>query len=224
MRKILAVAVGLVLATGLFSTARAAVGVTAKVGTLGLGGDVTVSLFEPLNIRAGGNILRYEWDGESNASGGDTADKIKLKLNMENFPVLLDLHPFSGSGFRISGGAVFNNNEVTLSAVPGRTVEINDREYSITSLDGKIDFSKVAPYVGIGYGNAADRSSNWHFACEFGVMFMGTPEVTLHATASDPGLQPQLDADVEEQKKKYEDDVNILRIYPVISVGVSYTF
>jgi hypothetical protein len=55
-------------------------------------------------------------------------------------------------------------------------------------------------------------------------MFSGSPHAALSATASDPALQPQLDADIAEDVKDIEDELEVFTIHPVISLGVSYPF
>jgi len=129
-----------------------------------------------------------------------------------------------GKRVQVFGRIMLNNNEVSLSAKPGDTVTFNHTKYAISSVDGRATFEKTAPYVGIGTGNAADRSSHWHFACDIGVLFQGDPKISLSAVAADPSLQTLLDADVQEEQKKIQDDAKIFNFYPLVAVGVSYTF
>ena len=201
------------------TTAQSGVGLTLKVGSTGVGGDVTVGLTENLNIRAG--VAYFTWT-QDNVGGG--TDKKDFKLDLLNVPITLDWHPITGNGFRISAGVMFNNDRGEISAKNGQTVSINDRDYVVSSFSGKVDFNKVGPYLGIGYGNAADTSAHWHFSSDLGVVFVGAPNVSLDATALNPAEQPALNADVEQQRQKYSDDAKPFQVYPVVSFGVSYTF
>ena len=90
--------------------------------------------------------------------------------------------------------------------------------------DGKITFNTFSPYIGIGYGNAADTSGRWHFACDLGVMFQGSPKVEVNAVAANPLLQAALDADLDAEVDEMEDDFKDFTMYPVVSFGISYTF
>jgi len=104
------------------------------------------------------------------------------------------------------------------------TVEVGDKTFVISALDGSVGFGAVAPYFGIGCGNAVSKSGRLRFAFDLGVMFQGSPEVDLTATASDPGLQSELNAELEKEVKEIEDDVKDIKLYPVISLGLSYRF
>jgi len=55
-------------------------------------------------------------------------------------------------------------------------------------------------------------------------MYSGSPDISLTATASDLLLQAQLNQDIEEQKKKFKDEADNYKFYPVITFGISYAF
>ncbi|MFM7372109.1 MAG: hypothetical protein ACKO2Z_30855, partial [Sphaerospermopsis kisseleviana] len=78
--------------------------------------------------------------------------------------------------------------------------------------------NSVAPYLGIGWGNAVKSGNRWGFSANLGVMFAGSPKVELTAPAY------ILAADVEAERKQLEDDLDWLNIYPVLSLGLSYQF
>jgi hypothetical protein len=206
------------------SSALAAAGATLKLGTLGVGADVTIGLHERLNARVNLNYFNYgtsiSEDEDEDGSGGGT---INPELNLFTVGALLDWHPWA-QGFRISAGLYLNKNKLDLTAELNDTVDINDREYALSDLEGTVDFNSLAPYVGLGYGNAVGSDGNWHFSFDIGAMFQGSPQVGLRATASDPALQSQLDADVAEEQKELEDDLGVFTVYPVVSLGVSYRF
>ena len=173
---VLALAVTLLSAT----SALAAVGASLKVGTLGVGADVTFGLHEKLNARVNLNYFKLNTtitEEDEDGSGGGT---IKPKLLLESAGALLDWHPWA-QGFRISAGLYMNNNKIDFTADTNDTVDINDQEYFLSDLGG------------------------W-------------------ATASDPALQSQLNADIAEEVKDIEDDLEAFSIHPVVSLGVSYLF
>lgn len=191
-----------------------------KGGTTGIGGEVTVGLIKNLNFRTGYNFFNY--DGNATESGIDYDYKLKLRT----LPLLLDLHPFNG-GFRVTSGIFINNNEVTGSAQPsGSTIDIGGSTYNVSdigTLDAKIDFRTIAPYLGIGWGNAVGKNSRLTISIDAGVMFQGTPNVSLHPskdTSAIPGFNESLDKETADLK----DDVKDLRYYPVVSLGLAYKF
>jgi len=211
---------GIGLATVILGAQLAAageVGITPKIGTLGIGGEVTVGLGSLFNLRAGYNGFNYDRDFDMDEA------EVRGRARWSTIPILLDWHVFEG-GFRISAGGVINNNRVAISAIPNQTLRLQDTDYEVDSLDGSIDFNRLGYYAGIGYGNAVGQDGHWHFACDFGVMNHGEPKVSASAVARDPAIQSALNDALAREVADYQDDVRPYQWYPVISVGVSFTF
>lgn len=198
------------------------IGGTIKLGTTGFGADASVNLMEKLNLRAGINYFSHTFKFDDD-DDGDTEENISVKLELQGIPILLDWHPFENN-FRASAGLVINGNKLKLSAKAGDTIEINDVEYRIEDFSIDVDFNTLCPYLGIGYGNAVSGSSRFVFALDFGIMFQGAPSLKAKATASNPALQAQLDRDLNEEVKDFEDDLKPLGFFPVLTAGVAYRF
>lgn len=197
--------------------AEGGVGVTPKIGTLGYGVDVSVSVATQLNVRAGFQTMTYNWAVEM--------DRARLDGNVElkTIPILLDYYPGGGT-FRISGGVMINDNKVVLSVDPNEPVELEGTKYRIDRLDGEIGFDQLAWYVGIGCGNAA-AGGRVQFACDVGFMYHGAPQTTARAEANLPGpLKAQLDRDLETERVQFEEDISSLVLYPVVMVGILFAF
>jgi len=195
------------------------VGASAKVGTLGPGGDVTLGLSDAVSLRAGLNILSYSADIEDE----EDVENINIKLKLQTVPVLLDWHPYK-SNFRLSAGALINSNKVTLDADPGAVIEINDVEYGVDRLEGELSFDRYSPYLGIGYGNAARGDQRLVFSFDLGLMYHGAPDLEAQATASNPAQQAALDRDLDAELEDVRDDLRSFKLYPVLSFGLSYRF
>lgn len=193
------------------------VGLTVKLGTLGGGLEATVGASDYLGFRLGANMM----------SAGPSIERdegtIKTDLDWLSYGALVDLHVFGG-GFRVTGGGLINKNKFKLSADLTESVTLDGKHYELSDLNGQVTFGELAPYVGIGYGNAVGADGRWHFACDFGVMFQGEPKVEARATASDSRLQPLVDEALKREVADIQDDANAFKYYPVISVGVSYRF
>jgi hypothetical protein len=226
MRK-LAVVVALMLCVSTVSVlADAAVGI--KIGTLGIGVEATAGLSEHFNLRVGGNFASLDLselveDDDLDEDSTVDVEDITLELDLESLAGMLDWHVWGG-GFRFTAGGMLNNNEVTVSADVTETVVIGDNKYTVSSFDGKVSFTQIVPYFGIGYGNAIDEDGHFTFAFDLGVMLQGNPEVELAATASDPSLQAALNADIATELEELEEDTDFLSLYPVISIGLAYRF
>jgi len=193
------------------------VGLTVKAGTLGGGLEATVGANDYLGFRFGVNMM----------SAGPTIERdegsIKTDMDWLSYGALVDLYVFGG-GFRVTGGGLINKNKFKLKADLKESVTLDDQEFSLSDLSGQVTFNELAPYLGIGYGNAVGAEGHWHFACDFGVMFQGEPKVDAIATASDPSLQPYVDEALAKEVANIRDDASSFQFYPVISVGVSYRF
>ena len=82
------------------STAQADVGVAITGGTTGLGGSLTVPIYgNYLNLR--GTLHRYSIDEDLDEDGVE----YDATLDLENYGLLLDWHPFAG-GIRLTVGVV----------------------------------------------------------------------------------------------------------------------
>lgn len=146
-------------------------------------------------------------------------------MELLNPLVMVDWYPFDGA-FRVSGGILFNNSEIDLRSRPDEPMEIGNFTYEpdeIGVLRGTIDFDGVAPYVGIGWGNALDRSKRWGLITDLGIAFIGSPDVDLSANgtlANNAAFQAELAAEEQE----LQDDVDSFTIYPVLSISLYYLF
>jgi len=206
------------------AAAYAQVGVTGSLGTTGIGAHVSVPLMPQLNARFGINALRYNYEGSTSDLDYD------FKLKLRTFDALLDYFP-QGTGFRLTGGIVFNGNKIDAVGrpTPGGTYTLNGRTYPAAlagTLDGRIDFRNVAPYLGIGWDNAGAREKGWSFSSDLGVMLQGSPRTSLTnigCTAPAP-VCAQLAADVAAENLRLNDEADDFKAYPVLRFGARYRF
>lgn len=194
-------------------------GVQGKVGTLGLGLELTHEFTERFGARVGFNAFSYEFD--------DTHSEIdyEFDLGLSSGSALVDFRP-TGGGFRLTGGALMNGNEIDAVASSDNTYDIGGTTYNLSdvgNLNGKIDFDSFAPYLGLGYSTPASASGNLGVTFDVGVAFQGTPGVKMEASgliADDPTFQQDLAAEEQE----LQDDLDNFELYPVVSLGLQYRF
>jgi hypothetical protein len=195
--------------------------VSAKVSTLGLGAEVLTKITPRINARLGINTFDYDF------SETESGIEYDIELQLSSCALLCDWHPFEG-GFRISGGLVLNNNELEMIGrqSASATYTIDDTIYTsdqVGTLKAEIDFNDIVPYAGIGWGNAFGGDKRWGFVFGIGVVFQGSPEVSLTATgtsASDATFQ----AELANEKKQLEDELEDFKYYPVIALSITYKF
>ena len=212
-----------VLATMLASaSALADTSIGLNIGTLGAGVELAHAFTEKLGFRIGANGLKH--DSTENYESVEYDAKLKLATGR----LLFDWFPLANN-FRLSAGAMYNGNELTLRGKPsGGTYTINGTSYSasdIGSLDGKVDFKKAAPYVGLGYGRPI--SKGFSVIADVGVLIQGSPHSTLTATCGAATTGPtcaRLQSDVAALQAQLDDDAQKYKVYPVLSIGLALTF
>lgn len=219
---------GLLAAVASFS-AQAQVAVTADLGTTGAGAHLVVPLGSQagsqFNVRFGGGYLSHTFDGSTNSID------YRIDGKLRSVDALLDWFPAAGSGFRLSAGAVYDGNKFNVTGKPsaGRYL-INGVSYAATDvgiLTGAVDYSKFAPYLGIGYGNAPAAASGWGFAADLGGYYQGKGESRLNSVGCTAvALVCQAIArDVAVEQARLADQVSdVPKIYPVLRVSLSYKF
>lgn len=195
-------------------------GVTLKVGSTGVGIDVSYSLFEKLNLRVGYSRFDHSSDVD------DTDVTYDAKLTMSSANLLFDWHPFA-NGFRLSAGlSYYLDNEVTGRAVPapGQTFTVNDAVYSLselTSLQVRVEMQSFSPYIGIGWGNPVG-DGRWSFSLDAGYTKIGPVDVGIGYTCVDPIVCASIAANVQAEIEQLEDDVDDFRYWPVLTIGLAY--
>ncbi len=117
-----AVATAALMFAGAASAQQTSVGVTA--GTTGLGLEFGYDVSDVFGLRANGNLFGYSKDVESDGIQYDG------KLKLRSLGVLGDFYPFE-SGFRVTGGAYYNDNHVNLTATPSGPVTIGGTSYTL---------------------------------------------------------------------------------------------
>jgi len=191
-------------------------------GTLGGG----VELSYALSQRA---ALRLNADGY-NRKQTSTRDNIDydMKLKLQTGSLMGDWFPFANN-FRISLGAMFNGNKFTLKGQPtGTGYTINGTFYpasDVGSFDAAVDFNKAAPYFGIGYGRPINSGLSLIF--DLGVMSQGSPKSKIDVTcgAGTPlATCTALQNDAAAEQSRLDESLHSFKFYPVISLGLAYTF
>jgi hypothetical protein len=212
------------------------VGIGVKISSLGAGIEVATPLAGKLNVRGGFNMFRYDRPITNSGIHYDG------QLRFQSAEAHLDWFPFWG--FHISPGLLFyNGNQVSANAaVPGgQTFSLGGTTYESdpttpVSGTGKLDFVKVSPSIMLGVGNLIPRSGrHYSFLFEVGGAYQGSARVALNLTGNvcDPGSpsscraissDPTVQANIQAQQVKIQNDVNPYRFFPVISLGVGFNF
>ena len=188
------------------------IAVTGQAGTLGVGGGVVLGLSNRLHIRGTVDFFPYE----------PVVDISDITFTVEpprSVRLLVDLYP--GGSIRLTGGVLIQG-DVNVTGDPGPQ-EIGGTMYTsaeVGTLTGNMSFD-TALYGGIGFGNPIGKSLG--ISLDLGIGVRSEPVVTLDATgtaANDQTFRMNL---IQEQSD-IQDDVELLRYYPVISLAISIGF
>ncbi len=194
-----------------------------RAGTLGLGAEISFAVSQRVALRVGADTYTPKM---RTITQEDVDYDVNAKLRSGS--LLVDWFPFANN-FRVSLGAILNRNKASGTGKPsggsftlnGQTINASD----VGSLDLQVAFKKTAPYLGIGYGRPVKAGLS--FISDLGVMFQGVPTSTLTATCSATatvGNCNALQSAVAGEQSTVQDNISKFKYYPVVSVGLAYTF
>jgi hypothetical protein len=227
-------------------------GLSVGIGAMGINMQAAVEANRHLNIRGIGNYFKYTVN-DIKVSGGNGASGTKANagLNFATAGVALDYYPWPNHGFRLSPGVMLYNQNVisaTGTASPGDSITLNSTKYYADSVN---PFS-LNPRLGLnthqqaftatmGWGNLISRRGG-HFSVPFeiGAVFTGVPTLALNITGNgctnsadtaingpscvNMATNSNAQAAIAAQIAKYQSDLNPLKVYPILSVGIGYNF
>ncbi|MGF1454500.1 MAG: hypothetical protein ACFB6R_03890 [Alphaproteobacteria bacterium] len=189
-------------------------GVTAA--TTGFGPEIQVRVLPRLVLRGGYNYFRFGVDDDYDGVEYDA------ELNLSNFIVGADIHPF-GNAFFISGGAFIGDKSVDLDGNTTEPVEIGDTTFSpdeIGTLSGEVELKAVAPFAGLGFDNTFS-GGRVGFKIMAGVLFTGSPDATLVSSGGSLSDDPTLVAELQQEEQSLEEEIEDFQFYPLISLGLN---
>ncbi len=206
--------------------------VAAKISNDGAGIDLATPLAERVNLRVGAGFL----------SAGTSLDEDGMHVDgtfvLQGVTAAVDLYPFHHSSFHISPGVNFHNDthvSAQLSVPSGGRFSLGDEDYTSSPVDpihGTAHFrfgNRVAPRFTVGFGNMLPHGGkHWSVPFEIGFQYVSTPTVHLDlagsACSSDGCGTIVGDPNILAEQKDLENDLSALRVFPVVSLGVSYRF
>ncbi|WP_417317788.1 hypothetical protein [Emcibacter sp.] len=203
-----------------FSQAHADTSAALKASTQGVGVELATALNDHMAFRLGFNYF------ELNKSMEESDIEYDLDLELKSLNFLVDVHPFD-NGFRLTAGGVWDKNNLNGLAVDAATYNIGGNTYTreqVGALAGKIDFRDVSPYLGIGFGHNVKKEGGWNFTADIGVIFTGSPRVSLTSTGGTLSDNEIFLENIQQEQQDVADEIDFFRYYPVISLGLTYTF
>jgi hypothetical protein len=211
------------------------------VSAMGVNMQAATNVNRYLNVRGTGNFFDYTVTNIDVSGFAVTG-----KVNMATAGAGLDYYPFPNHGLRLSGGALFyNQNAVSANVLVtgGTKLTLNNVNYYGSTIYPIIGTGSVGlhtynptPTFTLGWGNMIPRKGeHWSFPVEVGAALVGTPAIALELTSGQACnvngqscvnvvSDPTLNANLQAQIAKYKSDLDPLKFYPIVSFGVSYSF
>ena len=184
-----------------------AAGIGIRAGTTGLGADLGWEIAPTLGGRIGLSGMNVNTDFET-----DSGVNYDAKVKLANLNLLLDWSPLGP--FRLTGGFIANNNKVDFTGRP------NSGAAAGATLSGTVEPDRqFAPYLGVGYGNVWTKGVNFYF--DLGVMFQGSPQVSLSCQSANPAQCAAAAGQVEAERQRIQDEVDKYKYYPVLNLGIT---
>lgn len=200
-------------------TTQAETAIGGGASTLGLNITGAQTLTDNLTLRLAYNTASYDFDGNTDGIEYDYG------FDFSSISALLDWHVL-GSEFRVSVGGISNGNEINANSKDlAGVVEVGDQTFTsaeVGRLEGKIEFDSLAPYIGVGWGRAAD--TGWAFLFDVGVALQGSGDAELRSVDGVFSNDPRLLAEIEREEQELENDIEDYDLYPVIGLQLLYTF
>ncbi|MCX6879618.1 MAG: hypothetical protein NTW21_38305 [Verrucomicrobia bacterium] len=198
----------------------AGLGAGVQVGTQGVGIHLSYNITPSFYLQLEGNY--FDYNKTLNIADVD----YESDLDLSNLGLTVNYLPFENSGFRITAGAFFANNEISCTATgAGQQVSLNNVDYTLganDSLVGAIDYGTFNPYIGVGWDWVLGADRNFVIGLDVGVSYLGEPDATLTGT----GLLGTSAAanDLAAEQAAFQDDVEGYKFYPVVKVSFTYRF
>lgn len=209
-------------------------GLTAKLGTGGIGFDVGTPVAPRLGLRAGAQFY--------NQGFGFTTDGLnsQASLHLQNVGLMLDVFPFR-NGFHLSPGIALSNENslagvVTVAGGQRFTLGSTNFVSSVTDpVRGTATIqigNKVAPRFTLGWDHVLrNKAGHFSFPVEFGFQYSAAPVVTLNLSGTacyQQGCAKMssygVSSAAQQEVLQLQHDLRPLRFYPITSTGIRYTF
>ena len=172
-----------------------------------LGTNFTTAFTRTISGRLGINAFDIDLEGSRQHE-----TSYDLGLGFESWSALVDWRPFSGN-FRLSGGVLHNsaNDDQTVDPYTGLALSNSLGKGEFGSLNGVVDTVGTTPYLGIGWGNALNKSGRLGLVVDLGLVLQDDNVNLSSDTVGSNSISVTNSLD----------DYNYL---PVFSLGLSYQF
>ncbi|CAN7449885.1 hypothetical protein [Caballeronia sp. LjRoot31] len=191
-------------------------------GTQGAGIGGAIGLGSNFGLHADFNAINLS---HNFTVGGNRYDD---DIHVRQGGLYLDFFPWSGLGFRMTGGVLFTDDKLSGVSTPSNgTYVFGGKHYPALPGDtatATAEYPTVMPYFGIGFGHQP-LAKGFGFIADLGVAY-GVPRTSYTLSPSlaqhaGPAFAQQI---ASTGAQELSDKARRYRWYPIIQIGVSYRF
>jgi hypothetical protein len=161
--------------------------------------------------------------GQQTRNGAEEGISYNGTAKIQRAGLFADWFPGAGR-LRLTGGLTANQMRLDLRAQGnGSPLDIGGTQYPTSTsdrMDVRVEFPKVTPYLGIGYGHKLGEPG-FGFLFDLGAQ-IGRAKVT--ATTQGPNLSQVSQSDLDKELQEIREGAGKVRAFPQLSLGVSYQF
>jgi hypothetical protein len=225
------------------------IGFGGGISPLGIQLQAATNLTGHMNLRATGNFFNYTDNFTTNgfaanaklnlASAGVSVDVYPFHKGFRLSPGVLFMNRnqltaattvAAGTSFTLDNTTYYSANP---NAITGATPIVGTGTLGLNT-------TKPAFTMTVGWGNTARGEHHFSFPVDVGAAFIGAPSVNIGLSGwacadqaqtecsniADPTnpIATQLQSNLAAQIAKWTSDLNPLKTYPILSVGVAYSF
>jgi len=225
------------------------VGFSGGISPLGIELQAATNISSHFNVRGTGNFFSYNENFTSNGitatgslnlnSAGIAVDYYPFHNGFHVSPGVLlrngnqvtaNANVPAGSSFTLNGTTYYSANA---NATTGATPIVGSGVLALNT-------TKPAFTATAGWGNIAHGNGHWSVPVDVGAAFVGAPSVKVNlsgwacydqaetecasiADTTNP-IGAQVQSNLTAQVAKWTNDLNPLKTYPIVSVGLAYSF
>lgn len=197
-------------------------GIGTSVGSTGLSLEGKYAASDKVTLRTNVNWLPVDVN--------ETIDDVdyNVDIDMQTVGGFVDVHPFR-NGFHLSGGVYGGDKTADLLGTPGpaTTVDIGNMIYTgaqIGTLRGQVEYNDISPFLGVGFDGFVKSNRHWSLSARAGVMFVGSPDVTLNAEGGLISMNPMVRDELDREEDNLQAELDDYKYYPVITLGITRRF
>ncbi|MBL0371261.1 hypothetical protein JJB09_04395 [Rhizobium sp. KVB221] len=187
---------------------------SSYAGTLGPGVELGLRFDDNWRARAGINGFQADYVYHQKKSD------LHSRLTLLNAGLTADYYPFAGD-FHVSAGVRLSANKVEgrmknlrARVKGGATIEVPD---PLTTY--RVEQNAIQPYIGAGYSVKVDERVSLNF--DLGALYAGTPDLAVNSRAYIFGVSRN---QIRNEIERARDRISPFKIYPVVQVGLTFSF